>query len=140
MVSGAGAASGAALLSVLAQVGAGGAIGAMARHLLVRAAAPLSHSLGANVGVTLANLFGGFAIGVAFLLFARFGLLERWGPFFITGVLGGFTTFSAFSWDALSLLQEERLLLAFAYVAANVVGAIGAAALGAAAARWWLGG
>lgn len=132
------------LPSGLASVAAGGAMGAMCRHILVSAslrwgvgarAESWLGALGPAVGVAAANLIGGLLIGFLGVALLRFGLAERLWPLLVTGFLGGFTTFSAFSLDALSLWEKGRADLALVYVAISVAGAILAAALGAALAR-----
>jgi CrcB protein len=100
----------------------GGAIGSVLRYLMVSA-------IGAPVGTLAVNVLGSFAIGVLFVwLDAR----EGWQLFLMTGVLGGFTTFSAFSLDTLKLLQAGQTLQAAAYVGASVALSLAAVALGVA--------
>ena len=125
--------------TVLLLVALGGAAGALCRHFMVLIGARLAPILGTPaafpIGVPAANILGGLAIGFLAVAMTRLGLVDRYWPLVVTGFLGGFTTFSAFSLDTVSLWDRGRADLAFAYVAINVVGAIGAAALGAAAAR-----
>lgn len=130
--------------SGVVSVALGGAAGAVCRHLLVSASlrwgagVSAQHWLGAlgpAAGVAAANLIGGFLIGFIGVSLIRLGLTERLWPLLVTGFLGGFTTFSAFSLDTLSLWQKGRADLALVYVAVSVAGAILAAALGAALAR-----
>lgn len=129
--------------SVLAAIAIGGAAGSVCRHLLVLATARLATSWGAPqglpLGVPAANIIGGVAIGVLAVYLSRLGLTDRFWPLLITGFLGGFTTFSAFSWDVLQLWERERADLALVYLGLNVVGAIGGAAVGAVLARASLG-
>lgn len=106
-------------------VALGGAIGSVLRYLTYQLApAPL--------GTLVVNVLGSFAIGVLFVV-----LSERmaWAPLLITGVLGGFTTFSAFSLDALKLAQAGQGGQAFAYVAGTLILSLAAVAAGAALAR-----
>jgi len=87
-------------------------------------------------GTLAVNIIGSFLMGLAAALLAE-------GPsasqplrlFLTTGVLGGFTTFSAFSLDALSLWQRGQTGAAVAYVAASLLISLAAIALGFAAAR-----
>ncbi len=103
----------------------GGALGSVLRHLAVA-------GFGAPWGVALVNVAGSFAIGVLFvLLAARTGL----APFLMTGVLGGFTTFSAFSLDTLKLVEAGRPLEAALYVGASVFLSLAAVAAGVTLAR-----
>lgn len=89
--------------------------------------------MGFPVGTLAVNIAGSLAIGLAV------GALDGVGPtarlFFVTGLLGGFTTFSAFSLDALTLWQRGEALTAAAYVAASVLLSLAAAAGGFALSR-----
>lgn len=107
----------------LTQVAFGGAIGSALRFLAVAAE-------GGPVATLIVNVVGSFAMGVAFAL-----LSARLSPLLMTGVLGGFTTFSAFSLDALKLLEAGQGVQAALYVAASVILSLAAVALGAALAR-----
>ncbi len=66
----------------------------------------------------LVNAAGSFAMGAIIVTFAQRDLM-RFAPFLVTGVLGGFTTFSAFSLDAVTLWQRGAVL-SVAYVGASV--------------------
>ncbi|MCU0903831.1 MAG: CrcB family protein [Tabrizicola sp.] len=102
----------------------GGAIGSVLRFLMVGA-------IGAPWGVAAVNVLGSFVIGVLFVLIPR----EGWQLFLMTGLLGGFTTFSAFSLDTLKLVQAGQPVLAGVYVLASVILSLIAVALGVALAR-----
>lgn len=119
-------------MSQLLAVMAGGALGAAARFEISQLA---RRSFGeyAYWGTGAINILGSFLIGVAFaLLFARASgpAPAHYSAFFITGVLGGFTTFSAFSLEMLSLIQAGRLGEFLAYGAISLCASIGAAFLG----------
>jgi len=112
----------------------GGGLGAMARHGVNRAGLA---ALGPGFPWwTLAvNVAGSFAIG---LLAGLMGALETGHNgrlFLITGFLGGFTTFSAFSLDALTLWERGAQLQAGLYILASVILSLIAAALGLMVAR-----
>jgi len=107
----------------LTQVALGGAIGSALRFLTLVA-------VGAPLATLFVNVAGSFAMGVAFVL-----LSGRLAPVVMTGVLGGFTTFSAFSLDALKLWDAGHIPQAAGYVLASVLLSLAAAALGAALAR-----
>lgn len=113
---------------------AGGAIGAGARHLVGRAAlATLSSSY--PYGTLGVNLLGGFAMGLLAGLLAR-GLGSECVRLFAgVGVLGGFTTFSAFSLDAVTLAERGEVVAASGYVLLSVVGSIAALLVGLQLAR-----
>ena len=113
---------------------AGGALGAGARHLAGRAAL---HAFGPSfpVGTLGVNVAGGLLMGVLVGLLARIGAGEGWRLFLGVGVLGGFTTFSSFSLDAVNLAERGQLLVAGGYVLASVVGSIAALLAGLALTR-----
>ena len=110
----------------LVAVAIGGACGAVLRYLtseginiLIPGENALSHF---PIATFLVNAVGCFLIGIASCFFARdhfFGN-DAWRFFAITGVLGGFTTFSTFSWESITLL-EMRPLLGATYVIATLV-------------------
>jgi len=111
------------MIWTLTQVAIGGAVGSALRFGAVAA-------IGAPIGVMVVNVIGSFVIGMGFVL-----LEARLSPLLMTGVLGGFTTFSAFSLDALKLWEAGQGLTTAVYVAGSVVLSLVAVALGAGLAR-----
>lgn len=76
-------------------------------------------------GTLLANLAGGYLVGLAIaLLTAMPSLPPEWRLFAITGFLGALTTFSTFSAEVVGMLQQGRLGWALATVAAHVLGSL----------------
>ncbi len=76
-------------------------------------------------GTLVANLVGGYLIGVAIGLFAHHPeLAPEWRLFIITGFLGGLTTFSTFSAEILTLLQQGRILWAAGAIGLHVLGSL----------------
>lgn len=123
------------MIAILASVAAGGALGAIGRFLVGHWAVT-SLGTGFPWGTLIVNVLGSFLIAVlAFALVERGGGGAALRAFAIAGVLGGFTTFSAFSLDALSLFERGDAWLAALYVAASVLLSIGACALGFALVR-----
>ena len=122
--------------TVFLSVAAGGAIGASLRWLIVRWA---GHALGLAFpyGTLIVNVLGSLVMGVAAVaMMERFpGSWGRLSPFLMTGVLGGFTTFSAFSLDALFLIERGRNLAAVAYIGGSVALSIAGLWAGLALAR-----
>jgi fluoride exporter len=112
----------------------GGAAGAGARHLAGRWTL---HAFGPGYpGGTLAvNVTGGLLMGLLVGTLARTGGSEGARLLLGVGVLGGFTTFSAFSLDAVQMIERGALLAAVGYVAASVIGAIAALFAGLALTR-----
>ena len=102
-------------------VGLGGGIGSMARYLSQRwFAATYIHPF--PWGTFAVNIVGCFLIGLFWgLSFKSFDNNESWKLFLMTGLCGGFTTFSAFTLEAIGLIKEQKLALFFSYVAASVV-------------------
>lgn len=84
---------------------------------------------GFPLGTLLVNCVGGLLIGGALMWFSR-SPDEFWRLLFVTGFLGGLTTFSAFSLESLHLMQKDQWALAGAHTLAHVLGALGCAALG----------
>lgn len=113
------------MILTLTQVAIGGAIGSVLRYLMVV-------GIGAPVATLLVNVMGSFLMGVLFISLAHRTNLS---PLLMTGVLGGFTTFSAFSLDAMKLWESGQTLQAGLYVLASVILSLVAVALGAALAR-----
>jgi CrcB protein len=107
----------------------GGGLGAMARHGANRAGLAL---LGPGLPWwTLAvNVSGSFAIGLLAGLFGAFETGHNVRLFVITGFLGGFTTFSAFSLDALTLWERGEPIQAGLYIFGSVILSLIAAAIG----------
>ena len=107
-------------------VAAGGAIGSATRHLLNLAALRLVGP-GYPWGTLTVNVVGGFLMGLFVELLARrFGGSAELRLFVATGILGGYTTFSAFTLDFAVLYERGALVQAFGYVAMSVVLAIAA--------------
>ncbi len=123
-------------MSVLLQVALGGAIGASARYLS-GAAILRAFGSGFPYGTMFVNIVGSFLMGLlAIWLMERMdGSFSRYAPFLMTGVLGGFTTFSAYSLDALYLMERGRYMSASIYMGGSVVLAIAALFLGMTLAR-----
>ncbi|MBK1636814.1 fluoride efflux transporter CrcB [Rhodovulum adriaticum] len=109
------------------QVALGGAMGAVGRYLTGVASIRLMGP-GFPWGTITVNIVGSFLMGVLVVVLAKKGGTHL-APLFMTGLLGGFTTFSAFSLDAITIYERGQAGLAFAYVAASVI--LSLAAIGA---------
>ena len=121
------------VLGHLLQVAIGGALGASLRYLTGLAAIRLLGP-GFPWGTLTVNVLGSAAMGAFIVLAANRGLTHL-SPLVMTGLLGGFTTFSAFSLDVVSMLERDALGPATLYVTASVVGGLLALLLGMVAAR-----
>lgn len=109
------------MIHTLALVALGGAAGSVLRYLALMA-------VPAPWGVMAINVLGSFLIGLVFVPVGRMGL----SPLVMAGLLGGFTTFSAFSLDALRLWTAG----AFGQAAIYVAGSVGLSLLAVAAGGW----
>lgn len=78
-------------------------------------------------GTLLINVTGSFAIGIVLsLIGARVGISPLWRLFFATGFLGGYTTFSSYTWETLTLAESGDWLPAAIYVVgSNAIGLVG---------------
>ncbi|MCJ7993035.1 fluoride efflux transporter CrcB [Rhizobium cremeum] len=111
-------------------VAAGGAVGSVCRYLVGVGALRL---LGPSFpwGTLTVNVVGSFGIGVlAELIVARFGASTDLRLLLITGFLGGFTTFSAFALDAVSLFERGAAVSSLVYLVASVVVSLAATVAG----------
>ena len=87
-------------------------------------------------GTLVANLVGGYLVGVAVAYFAGpIALSAEWRLFVITGFLGGLTTFSTFSAEGVALLGQARYTAAFAHAALHLFGSLAATIAGIASWR-----
>ena len=102
---------------------AGGALGSGARYLAGRAALALAGP-GFPFGTLGVNLVGGLAMGLLAGWLARGAADEQVRLLLGVGVLGGFTTFSAFSLEVATMLERGATVTALGYVLASVVGAV----------------
>lgn len=104
----------------------GGAIGAALRHLAGLVALRL-FGAGFPWGTLFVNVAGSLAMGILIAILARrSGTPQEVRLFLAAGLLGGFTTFSAFSLDVAVLWERGEAAGAFGYIAASVVASIGA--------------
>ncbi len=121
-------------MSPLLYVMVGGAVGSGARYLTGRAMTAL---LGAGYpfGTLAVNLVGGLLMGVLVGVLARSSAPEGWRLLLGVGVLGGFTTFSSFSLDVVTMIERGAPGLALGYVLVSVIGSIAALFAGLSAVR-----
>ncbi len=104
-------------------VGFGAAFGAWLRWALSVYLNAFHHAL--PLGTLIANLGGGFMIGIAVAFFERYPALPvEWRLLVVTGFLGGLTTFSTFSAESMILLQRGQYAWALGHTALHLVGSI----------------
>ena len=103
----------------------GGGCGACLRWLIANVINTHTSALpsGFPFGTLAVNLLGCLLIGLATGLFERANATTEWSLFLITGVLGGFTTFSSFGLETMRLVRSDQIAFALAYVlASNILG------------------
>ncbi|MFN3642958.1 MAG: fluoride efflux transporter CrcB [Gemmobacter sp.] len=119
--------------STLALVALGGAIGCTARYVTVVGAAR-AFGTGFPWGTLAVNVAGSFVMGLLFVWLTSKGLV-RLSPLLLAGVLGGFTTFSAYSLDTFLLWERGQAGLAALYAGASVLLSVAALVAGVAVMR-----
>jgi len=107
-------------MKIILAIGLGSCIGGIARYLLSQFIQNKFFS-SFPYGTLSVNIIGCFLIGIAFALGERGNITMEWRLFLATGLLGGFTTFSAFSNETISMLRDGQLWHAFTYIACSVV-------------------
>lgn len=108
----------------------GGGLGAALRHAVNLSATSLFGTR-FPFGTLFVNVSGSFVMGLIVAYFAfRDGSSQHWKLFLTTGILGGYTTFSAFSLEAILLYERSELALAALYVVASVLLALAGLAAG----------
>lgn len=108
------------MFGTLLSVALGGAAGASLRYLFGVGVFKLLGPTSFPVAIIAVNVVGSFLMGVFVVLAAQRGLTHL-SPFVMTGLLGGFTTFSAFSLEAVTLYERGDVLQAALYVGMSVV-------------------
>ncbi len=112
-------------------IGSGGFVGSVARYLLSRAMQLLLPQLGIPAGTLSVNVLGCLLAGLlGGLLESRLELSPELQLFLFVGVLGGFTTFSAFGYETFNLLRTAHPLVAGANILLQLALGLGAVCLG----------
>ena len=122
------------MISSVSLVALGGAVGASLRYLVGIAVLRLFGHLSFPVAIITVNVVGSFLMGVFVVAAAHRGLTHL-SPLVMTGLLGGFTTFSAFSLETVTLIERGAVGQAALYVALSVGLSIGALMVGLMTAR-----
>ncbi len=119
-------------------VGVGATLGAWLRWGLSLSFNALFANL--PLGTLIANLGGGYLIGIAVGVFQDFpGLTPEWRLLVVTGFLGGLTTFSTFSAEAMLLLQRSEYGWALAHASVHLLGSVAFCIAGLASWRFFTG-
>jgi CrcB protein len=101
-------------------VGLGGAVGSMLRFIVQR----LVNTATLPYGTLLVNIAGCFLIGLLWGLTTRNSITQTTGLLLISGFCGGFTTFSAFSFEGVQMMQDSRWFMLAGYIGASVIGGL----------------
>lgn len=112
-------------------VSIGGVIGSLLRYYTVIFFGLVTRAF--PFGVLCVNVIGSFLVGICAVYcyqYVKASTSELWGAFLITGILGGYTTFSSFSLNTFTMIYDGRLLLALVNMVANVVLCVLATGLG----------
>lgn len=125
-------------MHITLQVAIGGAIGAVGRHLV---GTMFVRNIGSFPWHTMTvNVLGSFVMGVVAMVFIRrsdLGL-QHFAPFLMTGILGGFTTFSAFSLETYEMIERGRVGTAVVYAGGSVLLGVAAFASAIHLLRGWV--
>ncbi len=116
-------------------IAAGGALGALCRYLLGNI---ITRMMGSNLpwGTFIINIAGCFFMGALMTLIVERQLLSAaWRLFLCVGLLGGFTTFSSFGYEGLTLLLQGNLAAALGYVGGSIFLGLAAVGVGVLVAR-----
>ncbi len=107
-------------MSNLVLVALFGAIGSVSRFVLIQATPKITY-VNFPVGTILVNLIGSFFIGVVASMFDKHLLSSEVRTFVVFGFLGGFTTFSAFTYEVFNLVKSGNYLNLFVYLFVSIV-------------------
>jgi CrcB protein len=107
------------MIQTVLQVALGGAIGSVARYFVNINAARL---IGPQFpwGTVIVNVVGSFLMGLIIVVLLHKDAM-RFAPFLMTGILGGFTTFSAFSLDSWKIWSDYSIYVALLYALGTVI-------------------
>lgn len=102
-------------------IGSGGAIGSICRYLMTICVGKFV-TIPFPTGTFLVNISGCFFIGLLYGIASRYAWLNlEWRLFLITGICGGYTTFSTFSWESVSLIRQGDYAYFFAYALGSLI-------------------
>ncbi|HEY6260765.1 MAG TPA: fluoride efflux transporter CrcB [Nitrospiraceae bacterium] len=119
------------MMTKLILIGAGGFIGSVLRYVIGGSVQTLSQSIAFPYGTLAVNILGCFCIGfLSELLDTRTFIGTDTRAFLVVGVLGGFTTFSAFGNETMNLIRDGEAALALINIGAQVLLSLGAVWLG----------
>ncbi len=107
-------------MRIILAIGIGSCLGGISRYLLAQLIQNKFLS-SFPYGTLVVNLLGCFLIGIIFGLSERGNFTIVWRLFLVTGLLGGFTTFSSFSNETVGMLRDGQIWSAFTYISISVL-------------------
>jgi len=109
------------MLKTLSIVGIGGAIGSILRYLVTDLVETRFVPSTFPYGTLIVNVSGCFVIGLIYALSEKLNITPEWRAFLATGICGGYTTFSAFSYQSVNLIQTGQTMQFFTYVFGSLI-------------------
>jgi CrcB protein len=109
------------MLKSITIIGFGGAIGSILRFVLTTTVENRFIPTTFPYGTLFVNITGCFAIGLIYALSDKLNMSPEFRGFLATGICGGYTTFSAFSYQSITLMKQGNATNAFIYIAASVI-------------------
>ena len=107
-------------MKIIFFIGAGSFLGGICRYLLSQLLDEQLQSV-FPYGTLVVNVMGCLCIGIVFAFFEKGLLTQEWKLILATGILGGFTTFSAFSQQTFFLIKEGRIGVACTYITMSIL-------------------
>ena len=109
------------MFKLILLVGAGGFIGSVGRYLVQLLFCKNTLSV-FPYNTVIVNILGSLLIGIIYALSEKQNIMTpEWRIFLATGICGGFTTFSAFSYENISLLRDGQLMQALLYSSLSII-------------------
>ena len=115
-------------MKILLAIGLGSGIGGILRYLV--SLMMTSKSSGFPLGTLTVNIIGSLLIGIVYGYAAKGLLPDEWKLFLAVGILGGFTTFSSFSYETVNMIRNQQMMYALIYVTLSVLAGIAATGIG----------
>ena len=109
------------MIKSITLIGLGGAIGSILRYLVTVATEARFMPSTFPYGTLIVNITGCFVIGLIYALTGKLNISPEWRGFLATGICGGYTTFSAFSYQSISLMREGHTVQFFTYIFSSVL-------------------
>lgn len=109
------------MLKSITLIGLGGAIGSILRYIITYSVEGRFVPTTFPYGTLFINISGCFVIGLIYALTEKFNISPELRGFLATGICGGYTTFSAFSYQSIALVREGNMYQAFIYISLSVM-------------------